>query len=240
MIRHSPITPPSPAPYSAENAPAGAWPRLLLIPAAFLVGAALVYILGQDSFWPSFLGGLVTAALVAGADLGLSAGAPRIGRYMRLSQIAVIILLALAVAWFYRSERLQAISTAFGLYSPPQGLTHVDIEQITARETGRKLTVIQFNAPRPVLDQLISARHFIQDTKVALRPGKENREQRGLWSHVFSRYGLSIEDRWKSRLPVLQPVVFHWSGTTRDTSGQQTSLLWDASSGRGCAIHGSP
>jgi hypothetical protein len=238
MTRHSPIT--SPAPYSAEHAPAGAWPRLILLPAAFFVGAALVYTLGQDSFWPTFLGGMVTAALVAGADLGLSAAAPRIGRYMRLSQILLILLLALAVAWFYRSERLQAISAAFGLYPPPPGLVHVDIEHLTARETGRKLTVIQFIATRSVLDQLVSARHFTQDTKIALKPGKESKEQRGLWNHVFSRYGLSVEDRWKNRLPVLQPVVFQWSGTTRDTSGQQTSLLWDASSGRGCAIHGSP
>ena len=116
----------------------------------------------------------------------------------------------------------------------------MDVEHLTAKETKRKLTVVQFEASRAVLDRLMAGRKFVPDTRAAVKPGKEAKAQRSLWGRAFARYGDSVGDKWKTRLPVTEPVIYHWVGTERETLGEQTSVLWDAASGRGCAIHASP
>jgi hypothetical protein len=203
-----------------------------------VVGAVTVYLFGQDSFWPVLVGAILTGALAGGVDVVLNRFAAVIGRYMRVSQMAIVVLAAVGVALFYRSEKNAAFMTAFG-ERPPAGVSRVDIEELIASDTGRHLEVIEFQASAEGIKRLIEARKFVAAPEIDLRPGKEGKAQRSVWNRGFSRFGASVVDRWKTRMPVLEPMIYHWTGTDRETLGEQTSILWDASSGRGCAIHGS-
>jgi hypothetical protein len=216
----------------------GGWPRMVVAVAGLVVGALAVYTIGMDAFWPTFVGAVVTAVLTFAAAAGLSRLARPIGRHMKVTQIAVVLLLAIVVGLFYRSVRNDAFEDAFGI-QPPGGVSHVDVVHLVAKETGHKLTVIEFEASRPALDALLAERAFNQDARAHVKPGKEAKAQRSLWGRAFVRYGITVEDRWKNRLPVLDPLIYHWQGKKRGLVDEQTSVLWDADSGRGCAIHSS-
>jgi hypothetical protein len=224
------------SPVTSEVAVVGGWPRLVVAPVALVLGALSVYLIGLDSFWPVLVGAVAAAALAVLVDFGLSRAAGRIGRHMKVTQLAVAVALALGVGLFYRMERTDAFERAFGM-APPAGVSHVDIEHLVAKETGRKLTMMQFEASRATLDLLVGGRRFVQDAKVSVKHGKEAKVQRSLWGRAFRDYGLVVEDRWKTRLPVTEPMIYTWYGKEKETLGQQATVLWDAASGRGCVIH---
>jgi hypothetical protein len=225
-------TPPTPP------AVVGGWPRMVVATAGLVVGAVAVYTIGMDAFWPTFVGAVVTAVLTFAAAAGLSRAARPIGRHMKVTQVAVVLVLALAVGLFYRSVRNDAFRESFGVL-PPDGVSHVDVVHLLGKEAGRKLTVVEFEASRTAFDALLAERSFVQDPRAHVKPGKEAKAQRSLWARAFVRYGTAVEDRWKNRLPVTDPLIFHWQGKQRGLLDEQTSVLWDADSGRGCAIHSS-
>lgn len=223
----------------SDVAAVGGWPRPLVASGSLLAGAAFEYAIGLDAFWPVLVGAVATAVGTVVVDIALSRAAGKIGRHMKVSQIATVLAIALAVALFYRVERNEAFGQAFG-HSPPSGVSHLDIDHVVDKESGKHLTVVEFQASRETLDALIANRKFVEDPRAGFKPGKEAKAQRPLWHRAFIRYGISVEERWKNRLPVTDPVIYHWVGTERETLGEQTSILWDADSGRGCAIHSNP
>lgn len=226
-------------PVASEGSVVGGWPRLIVAPVALVLGALSVYLIGLDSLWPALAGGTVAAGLVVLVDVGLARAAGRIGRHMKVTQLALVVALALGAGLFYRMERNDAFEKSFGMV-PPAGVSHTDIEHYIDKETGRRLTLVQFEASRTTLDLLVGERRFVQDTRVSVKHGKEAKAQRSLWGRAFASYGLVVEDRWKTRLPVTEPVIYRWFGKEKETLGQQATVLWDAASGRGCVIHANP
>jgi hypothetical protein len=212
-------------------------PVLAVGGAGFVAGGAAVYLFGMDSLWPALVGGVVVAVAAVLVDvLGLAKLGER--RHKWGVQVAVVVVMAGLAAAYYGAERREAMREAFGVASVP-GVSGVDVDRLVGKENGRKLLVVEFQASREALDALLAARKFNLDRLTPIKPGRERKAQRSLWGHAFSRYGLSVEDRWKNRLPVLQPVIYEWTGHDRETVDEQTSVLWDAASGRGCAIHAS-
>jgi hypothetical protein len=219
-----------------EGAPP--WPRLVVVAAGFVAGAVAVYLFGLDSVWPTLTGGVITAALAFGADLGIARAAATVGRRARVVQVAAVFVLAVGVALFYRSERVAAFERVFGM-TPPAGVRHVDVHRVIGSDTKKKLLVLDFECDRATMESLVTPRQF-KERVVEMRPGREAKGQRGVWMSAFVEYGSNVLERWKNRLPVTEPVIYRWSGTDRETMGEHASVLWDAATGRGCAIHARP